>query len=88
MDNVVTALVLLLLIGSSSFFQVTRTTIKTWTSLNFKYNQPQTVDLTALGHNKNSPYTYNGRSFMTTLAPLFFNESCSVWQVTRTPIKA
>ena len=51
MDNVVTALVPSLLIGSSSCFQVTRTTIK---SLNLKWNQPQTVDLTALEHHKKS----------------------------------
>ena len=54
MDNVVTAPVPSLLIGSPSFFQVTRATIKTWMSLNFKQNQPQTVDLTALEHHKKS----------------------------------
>ena len=40
-------------IGSSSFVQVTGTTIKTWMSLNLKYNQPQTVKLTALDCHKN-----------------------------------
>ena len=53
MDNVVTTLVPSYLIGSSSFFQVTRTIIKAWISLNFKKNQPQTVELTALEHHKN-----------------------------------
>ena len=48
MDNVLTTLAPSFLIGSSSFFQVTRTTIKAWMSLNFKYNQSQTVELTAL----------------------------------------
>ena len=36
MDNVVTALAPSILIGSSSFLQVTRTTIKTLISLNLK----------------------------------------------------
>ena len=53
MDNVVTTLAPSFLIRSSSFFQVTRKTIKTWMSLNSKYNQPQTVELTALKCRKN-----------------------------------
>ena len=50
MDNVVTTLVpsLECISGSSSFLQVTRTTIKTWMSLNCKQNQPYAVELTAL----------------------------------------
>ena len=48
MDDVVTTLAPSFLIGSSSFFQVTRTAIKAWMSLNSKYNQLQTVELTAL----------------------------------------
>ena len=35
------------LIGSSSFLQVARKTIKTWMGLNLKQNQPQTVELAA-----------------------------------------
>ena len=53
MNNVVTTLVRsFFFIGSSSFFQVTRTIIKAWMSLNFKKNQSQTVELTALERHK------------------------------------
>ena len=38
------------LIGFSSFLQVARKTIKAWMSLNFKQNQPRTVELTVLEH--------------------------------------
>ena len=48
MNKVVTTLAPSFFIGFSSFLQVGRTTIKAWMSLNFKQNQPQTVELTAL----------------------------------------
>ena len=54
MDNVVTTLAPSFLIGSSSFLQVTSTTIKAWMSLYFKKNQPQTVQLTARERHKKS----------------------------------
>ena len=53
MDCVVITLAPSFLIGSSQFVQVTRTTIKTWISLNFEWNQPQTVELTAQELHKN-----------------------------------
>ena len=53
MDSVVTTLAPSFLIGSS-FLQVTRINIKTWINLNFKQNQPQTVELTALERHKKS----------------------------------
>ena len=53
-DNVVTSIVPSFLIGSSSILQVTKTTIKAWMSLNFKQNQPQIVELTALERLKKS----------------------------------
>ena len=82
------ALVHSLLIGSSSFFEVTRATIKTKTSLNLKWNQTQTVDLTALEHYKIICIDIKwGIFFMATLAPSFLNGSFSVLQVSRTPIK-
>ena len=50
MGDVVTTLASSIMIESSSFLQVTRTTIKAWMSLNFNQNQPQTVKLTVLEH--------------------------------------
>ena len=71
------------LIGSSSFLQVTRTTIKkTWISLNFGGISPLTAELAALERLKK---TYKLDS---TLAPSFLFGSSSFLQVTRTTIKA
>ena len=56
LDNFVSTLVPSFLIGSFSLLQVTRTTIKACMSLNLKYNQPQTVELTVepnCEHHKN-----------------------------------
>ena len=44
-----------LLIGSSSFLQLTRTTIKSRQSLNFGQIRQQTAELAALEHLKKSP---------------------------------
>ena len=46
--NVVTTLAPSFLIGSSSYLQVTRTSIKSWTSLKFGQIGPRTVELAAL----------------------------------------
>ena len=46
--NVVNALAPLFLIGFSSFFQVTRVTIKAWMSSKFSAIPPPTVELAAL----------------------------------------
>ena len=54
------------LIGSSSFLQVTRTTIKAWMNLNLGGISPLTAELAALEHLKK---TYKLGS---TLAPSFF----------------
>ena len=54
------------LIGSSSFLQVTRTTIKAWMSLNFGGISPLTAELAALERLKK---TYK---LVSTLAPSFF----------------
>ena len=48
MYNVVTTLAPLFLIGSSSFLQVTRTIIKSWTSSKFNQIRPWTAELAAL----------------------------------------
>ena len=55
MDNVVTALGLTFLIGSSLFFHLTRTLIKDWMSLKFCRIRPRTYDLDALERLEKSP---------------------------------
>ena len=55
MDNVVTTLASIFLIGSSSFFHITRTAIKAWMSLKFCRIRPGTYELAALEHLKKSP---------------------------------
>ena len=53
MNNVVTTLAPSFLIGSSSFLQTIRTTIKAWMSLNFSKVPLLTTELAALEHLKN-----------------------------------
>ena len=55
MYNVVNTLAPLFLIGSSSVLQVTRTTIKSWTSLKFDQIRPWTAELAALERLEKSP---------------------------------
>ena len=69
------------LIGSSSFLGITRTTIISWMSSNFGQVQPQIAELAALERLEKSPWTYNGKNDVATLAPLLF-----IVQVTRTTI--
>ena len=76
------------LIGSSSYLQVTRTTIISRISLNLVQIQPRTAELAALVCLEKSPQTYNGRNLVNTLAPSFLYESSSFLQVTRTCMKA
>ena len=76
------------LIGSSSYLQVTRTSIRSRTSSKFGQIGPRTAELAALERLEKSPYTYNGRNLVTTLAPSFLNQSSSYLQVTRTCMKA
>ena len=52
-ENLVSTLEPLFLIGSFSFLQVTRTTIKAWTSSNFGGIPQLTSELAALEHLKN-----------------------------------
>ena len=56
-------------IGSSSFLQVRRTTIKSWTSSKFDQIGPWTAELAALVRLEKSPYTYNGRNLVNNIAP-------------------
>ena len=53
MNNVVTTLAPSFLIGSSSFLQAIRTTIKAWLSLNFRKILLPTSELAALERQKN-----------------------------------
>ena len=55
MYNVVNTLVPIFLIGSSSFLQVRRTTIKSLPSWKFDQIRPWTAELAALGHLEKSP---------------------------------
>ena len=51
-----TALASTFLIGSSSFFRLTRTLIKDWMSLKFCRIRPRTYELAALEHMEKSPW--------------------------------
>ena len=55
MFNVENTLAPLFLFGSSSFLQVTRTSIKSWTSSKFDQIRPWTAKLAALEHLEKSP---------------------------------
>ena len=76
------------LIGSSSYLQVTRTSITSRTSSKFGQIGPRTAELAALERLEKSPKSYNGRNLVNTLAPSFLNQSSSFLQVTRTCMKA
>ena len=86
--NVVNTLAPSFLIGSSSFLQVTRTTIKSWKSSKFDQIRSWTAELAALERLEKSPKTYNGKNLVNTLAPLFLIGSSSFMQVSRTCMKA
>ena len=74
-ENLVSTLVPSFLIGSSSFLHVTRTTIKTWMSLNFSGIPPLTVELAALEHlkEKNNNKKQTTYKLVSTLVPSFFD---------------
>ena len=72
MYNVVNTLAASFLIESSSFLQVTRTTIN--------------AELAALEHLQNFLLTHNGRNVVNTLVPLFVIGSSLFLQETRTGI--
>ena len=87
-ENLVSTLAPSFLIESSSYLQVTRTTIISQMSTNIGPIRPWTVELAALERLKKFPYTYNGENLVSTLAPSFLIGSPSFLQVTRTAIKA
>ena len=86
--NLVSIVAPLFLIGSSSYLQVTRTSIISQMSLNFSQIRPLTAELAALEHLKKIPLTYNGENRVSTLVPSFLIGSSPFLQVTRTTIKA
>ena len=88
MYNVVNTLAPSFLIGSSSFLQVTRTTITSQTSSKFGQIGPRTAELAALERLEKSQFNYNGRNLVNTLAPSFFIGSSSFLPVTRIYMKA
>ena len=71
MYTVVSTLAPLFLIGSSSYWQVTRTSITSRTRSKFGQIGPRTAELAALECLEKSLYTYNGRNLVNTLAPSF-----------------
>ena len=65
------------LIGASSYLQVTRTVISSRASLKFGQIGPRTAELAAIERLEKSPYTYNERNLVNTLAPSFLNHFCN-----------
>ena len=76
------------LIGSSSFLQVTRKTIQARMGSKFSQIRPWIEELAALGRLEKFIETYNGRNIVTTLVQPFFDGSSSFLQVTSPIIKA
>ena len=76
------------LIRSSSYLQVTRTSITSRTISKFGQIGPRTVELAALERMKKIPYTYNGENDVITFSPLFLIGSFSYFQVMRKCIGA
>ena len=83
-----TTLAPLFFIGSASFLQVTRTTIKSWMGLKLGQIRPWAEELAALERLEKSPLTYNGRNVVTTLVPSFLDISSLFLQEIRITIIA
>ena len=86
--NLVSTLAPSFLIGSSSYLQVTRTSIISRSSSNFNQIQPRTAELAAHERMKKFPWTYNGENLVDNLALSFLIGSSSFLLVMRTTIKA
>ena len=69
MYHVANTLAPLFSIGSFSFLQVTRATIKSRASSKFDHIRPWTAKLAALERLDKPPKTYDGRNLVNTLAP-------------------
>ena len=88
MYNVVNTVAPSFLTRSSSFLQVTRTTIKFLKSSKFDEIRPWTAKLAALERREKSTYTYNGRNLLNTQAASLLIGSSSFLLVSRTCMKA
>ena len=88
MNNVVTTLAPSFLIGSSSFLQITRTTIISRMGSKFSRIRPGTNELLALECLGKSQSTYNGRNVVTYLVLSILDGSSSFLHTIRTTIKA
>ena len=88
MNNVVTTLAHLFLIGSSSFLQATSKSIISRMGSKFSRIRPGTYELAVLERLEKSPETYNGRNIVTTLVLSILNGSTSFLHTIRTTIKA
>ena len=86
--DVVNSPALSFLIRSSSFLQVTKTTIRSQMSSKFSKVRPWTAELAALERLKKSPLTYNGKDVVNSPALSFLIRSSSFLQVTRTTIRS
>ena len=82
--SVVNTLAPTFLIGSSSFFHVTRKVMRSRMSSKFGKIRPWTAELAALERLKKSPLTYNGKDVVNAPAPSFLMGSSSFLQATRT----
>ena len=71
MYNFVNTLASSFFIGSSSYWQVMRTSITSQTSSKFGQIGPRTAEFAALERLEKAPYTYNWRNLVNTLAPSF-----------------
>ena len=87
-ENIVSTLAPSFLIGSSSYLQVTRTSITSRTSLKFGQIGRRTAELDALERMKKIPKTYNGENDVITFSPLFLIGSFSYLQIMRICIRA
>ena len=86
--SVVNTLAPTFLIGSSSFFQVIRTAMRSQMSSKFGKIRPWTAELAALERLKKSPLTYNGKDVVNAPAPSLQMGSSSFVQATRTTIRS
>ena len=87
-ENVVRSIASVILIGSSSNLQVTRTSIKSQTSSILGQIGPFTLKLLALERQKIFPKPYNGENIGRMIATSLLIGSSSILQVTSTAIKS
>ena len=85
MYNVVSTLAPSFLTGSSSFLQVTRTSITSWMGSKSDKIGPGSAELAALEHLEKFPWTYNRRTVVSTLVHSFVDGSSSFIQVQGQP---